>query len=1379
MKNSYTWFLFLAFAAVCPCVHALITDEITAQEFMDTLDKQFNHECNLEMLARWEYITDVSNPANEETANDAAVRYMAFQAEAAMNASQFEFDGFTDVDLYRRFRFMAVQGPGSLDKEDLKQYKKLQANMETIYSTATICEFFRPDKCDLVLEPDIEAIMAYSKSWDELEHVWKSWRDETGKKMRQDFIKFVELSNKAAELDGFPDTGDYWLDGYTVTDVEANAYEDAQILDQDQFKKSLDDALKQVTDGIYKKLHAYVRMRLAQLYPGKIDPTKPIPAHVLGNMWAQDWSNLARRVAPFPDVPSFDVTDSMIENGWDIKRMFESAEDFFKSIGLFPMTETFWDKSVINATAWGKPIVCHASAEDFCLGPEGDDYRIKMCTDVDMTDLITVHHEMGHIEYFMAYRNLPHVFRESANAGFHEAIGDLVALSVSTPKHLESVLGLSTKKPKIAHYSRHTEDEKRDINFLMKMALDKVAFLPFGYLLDKYRWSVYDGSIPTKELNSGWWHLRETIQGISPPEGKRGEEFFDPGAKYHVAANVPYVRYFVSFIIQFQFHKTLCAKAGYVGPLHLCDIYNNKEAGNLLKESLELGFSEPWPVVLKKLGGSTELDPSAMLEYFAPLIAFLDKQLQDARQCIGWNDDCQMIPDDSDGDRESDISTQEPEISTQEPDISSPEPEISSPEPEATSPEPDITTPAPEIPDIPTNKDDENEARAWMKMMDRNMTELTQKTVLAQWNYYNDPNENTEQEMNTQDIIWYDMYHKWWEGVINFYNYAGFEDEGLKRQFQLQQNIGVAKLEKGDQEEMQSKTSNMIAAHASAVCPYSDRNCDLSEKGLDIEALEQKMANITSSEVERQYYWSSWRDAAGKPIKNDYLSYVELLNKAAISNGFSDGGDMWLDPYTDEKYDGEAFRKDIEDLWGAVEPLYKKLHAYVRHKLSQKYKNLIKENSDDPIPAHLLGSMWGQGWESLYPEVAPYPETDLLDLTTFLKEVPEKRMFEFAETFFTSIGLYSMTDDFWDNSQFVANSSQSKLCQASAWDFLDTENPTEDGKFRIKMCAQRTQEDFLVAHHEMGHTQYQMSYSEGHPMVFRDGANPGFHEAIGEAITLSVSTPSHLSLIADELDDDPGSSSAVSFGLREDLQKAIEQDTNFLMKTALAKIPLLPFAYILDKWRWEVFSGKIKSDHNYEWWIKRLKYQGVTPPLKRSKDEDFDVGSKFQVPTNIPYIRYFVGNILQFQMHKRLCDVAGNTGPIYDCDVNNSTDAGEVLKEMMSLGSSQPWQKTLAGFLDDSNGKLDASTLVEYFKPLDPFLDDYIKKYNIVTGWRSGTNELNRFFDEDVTIPPTVPIIVGIVLLVMVIIVIVAYFVGRNKQRKKERQEELELAKQS
>ncbi|MED6240414.1 hypothetical protein ATANTOWER_020744, partial [Ataeniobius toweri] len=383
------------------------------------------------------------------------------------------------------------------------------------------------------------------------------------------------------------------------------------------------EALWKELEPLYLNVHAYVRRALYKHYGTKyINLKGPIPAHLLGNMWAQTWSGIMDLVMPYPDATQVDATPAMVAQGWNSTRMFQESDRFFTSMGLLPMPQEFWDKSMLEKPSDGRQVVCHASAWDFY---NRKDFRIKQCTVVTMDDLITVHHEMGHVQYFLQYKDQPVSFRDGANPGFHEAIGDVLALSVSTPKHLQSI-GLLDKVE-----SNH----ESDINFLMSMALDKIAFLPFGYLMDQWRWKVFDGRIPSSEYNKEWWNLRLKYQGLCPPV-TRTEDDFDPGAKFHIPANVPYVRYFVSFIIQFQFHKALCDAANHVGPLHTCDIYQSKEAGKLLGDVMKLGYSKPWPEAMAMITGQSKMSAQPLMQYFQPLIQWLEEENNKNNEVRGW-----------------------------------------------------------------------------------------------------------------------------------------------------------------------------------------------------------------------------------------------------------------------------------------------------------------------------------------------------------------------------------------------------------------------------------------------------------------------------------------------------------------------------------------------------------------------------------------------------------------------------------------------------------------------------------------------------------------------------------------------------------------------
>jgi peptidyl-dipeptidase A len=369
---------------------------------------------------------------------------------------------------------------------------------------------------------------------------------------------------------------------------------------------------------LYDSLHCYVRARLNQKYGDAVVPLdQPIPAHVLGNMWAQEWDQIYDVVAPPSADPGYDLTKVLRAKKVDEVGMVKYGEKFFVSLGFEPLPQTFWERSLFKEPR-DRSVVCHASAWDI---DNKDDLRIKVCVKINDEDFRTVHHELGHNFYQRAYNNLPFLYQDSANDGFHEAVGDTIALSI-TPEYLKEI-GLINRVP----------DESKDIGLLMKKALEKVAFLPFGLLIDQWRWKVFSGEITPADYNKAWWDLRLKYQGVRPPVA-RSEADFDPGAKYHVPANTPYMRYFLADILQFQLHRGLCQAAGFKGPLHRCSIYNNKEAGARLAKMLELGASRPWPDALEAVTGQRQMDATAISDYFAPLKTWLDQQNQ-GQKC-GW-----------------------------------------------------------------------------------------------------------------------------------------------------------------------------------------------------------------------------------------------------------------------------------------------------------------------------------------------------------------------------------------------------------------------------------------------------------------------------------------------------------------------------------------------------------------------------------------------------------------------------------------------------------------------------------------------------------------------------------------------------------------------
>ena len=432
--------------------------------------------------------------------------------------------------------------------------------------------------------------------------VWTGWRTIAAP-MRDEYMTFVDLGNEGARELGFTDLGSMWRSKYDMP-PDAFAAETDRLWDQ--------------VRPLYEPLHCYVRTKLNEHYGDAVVPNNgPIPAHLLGNMWAQSWGNIWDIVAPVEAGSSIDLTSLLVEKGYDARKMVKTAEAFFISLGLDPLPETFWERSLFE-TPRDRDAVCHASAWDVDWD---QDLRIKMCIKVDAEDFTTVHHELGHNYYQRAYRKLSPLYRDSAHDGFHEGLGDTLALSI-TPEYLQQI-GLLTDVP----------GSEGDLSLLLQQALEKVAFLPFGLMVDRWRWGVFSGEYPADKMNAAWWELREKYQGVKAPVS-RSEADFDPGAKYHVPFNTPYTRYFLAHILQFQFHRALCEEAGWEGPLHRCSIYGNKEAGARLDAMMQMGQSRPWPDALEALTGERSMDASAILDYFKPLITWLETQ--NKGQTCGW-----------------------------------------------------------------------------------------------------------------------------------------------------------------------------------------------------------------------------------------------------------------------------------------------------------------------------------------------------------------------------------------------------------------------------------------------------------------------------------------------------------------------------------------------------------------------------------------------------------------------------------------------------------------------------------------------------------------------------------------------------------------------
>jgi len=541
------------------------------------------------------FITDDTNWLAEKIGAEGAKISTRLSNEAKrFNDLDLPADMVRKLDkLKRGSNFPAPEKDGAAE-----QLSQIMTKLDTSYSTGK----FDHDGKTLSLFEATD-IIATSRDPEVLSAVWAGWR-EISPKMRNDYGRMVEIINEGSAELGFADAGALWRAGY---DMPA-----------DDFVKEADRLWGQVKP-LYDELHCYVRTKLNNEYGDDVVPLdQPIRADLLGNMWGQQWGNIYDLVAPENAESGVDVTKLLVSKEKTAINMVEIGEQFFTSMGFDDLPDTFWKRSLITKPA-DREVTCHASWD---IDNE-DDIRIKMCTKVTGEDFQTVHHELGHNFYQRAYKDQSIIYRDGANDGFHEAIGDMIALSI-TPDYLVEI-GLLDADDK--------PSENADLSLLMRSALDKIAFLPFGLMVDQWRWKVFNGEYSPSEYNQGWWELRDKYQGLRPPVD-RSEADFDPGAKYHIPGNTPYMRYFLAHILQFQFHKAACDMSGYEGALHNCSVYGNKEVGRRFNAMMELGSSKPWPDALEAFTGTRDMDGRAIIEYYAPLISYLKEQNQG--QTCGW-----------------------------------------------------------------------------------------------------------------------------------------------------------------------------------------------------------------------------------------------------------------------------------------------------------------------------------------------------------------------------------------------------------------------------------------------------------------------------------------------------------------------------------------------------------------------------------------------------------------------------------------------------------------------------------------------------------------------------------------------------------------------
>ncbi|KAM3933298.1 angiotensin-converting enzyme 2 [Leptodactylus fuscus] len=603
------------------------TQDVTsdAQAFLQEYQREAEPLYHQYAVAQWEYNTNISDE-NVQNMNAIGAKWSAFYTNASDFSTRYPAHQVNDHIVKLQLIALGSKGSAVLPADKYARLNKILNEMSTIYSTQTVC---KPDgSVCLPFEPGLDSIMLDSTDYHERLWAWEGWRVEAGKRMRKLYEEYADLKNEAARMNGYADYGDYWRGNYeTLSDDAKYNYS------REDLRNDVDKTFAEILP-LYKELHAYVRSKLQDKYGSEyIDSHGSLPAHLLGDMWGRFWTNLYSIAVPYPDKESIDVTPTMVAQGWTVERMFKEAEKFFISVGLFRLNDNFWTNSMLVEPTDGRKAVCHPTAWDLGM----NDFRIKMCTKINMEDFLTVHHELGHIQYDMAYHPLPMLLRDGANEGFHEAVGEIMSLSAATPTHLKSLQLLP---------SNFVEDDETKINFLLRQALTIVGTLPFTYMLEQWRWKVFSEEIPKDQWMKTWWEMKRELVGVVEPV-PHDESYCDPAALFHVANDYSFIRYYTRTIYQFQFQDALCKLANHNGPLHTCDITNSTAAGTKLRSMLALGGSKPWTEALEIITGGTKMDAQPLLNYFQPLYEWLRQNNAAYNRKVGWNTEWDPYTDSS------------------------------------------------------------------------------------------------------------------------------------------------------------------------------------------------------------------------------------------------------------------------------------------------------------------------------------------------------------------------------------------------------------------------------------------------------------------------------------------------------------------------------------------------------------------------------------------------------------------------------------------------------------------------------------------------------------------------------------------------------------
>ncbi|KRZ19553.1 Propionyl-CoA carboxylase alpha chain, mitochondrial [Trichinella pseudospiralis] len=1165
----------------------------------------------------WDYATNITEH-NLIRMTESMANKVAVVGEAARRARNEVYLPMVDDERLARMIRLVRSRTLQLSASETEELNRLIGSMTSTFSRGRICSWrpihARPDcKRMWSLNPELANLFANCHDYRTLLYAWQAWHDVVGRPMRAHFQRAVQLGNRGARAIGYDDVGDYWRAQY----------------ENDYLKEELASMWQQLLP-LYEQLHAYVRRRLRYLYPGQFNGTA-IPAHLFGNVWAESWVNLFPLVAAYSEAPQVDVSEEMRRQHYTPERMFRLAESFFSSVGLPNMTRTFWQKSYFRRPDDGRNFICHASAWDM-FWP--DDFRIKMCTQVTMADFIVAHHEMGHVHYFMQYADQPSVFRSGANPGFHEAIGDTIALSVATPSHLRLV-GL---------YTGPVDDAHLDVNFLLKQALEKVAFLPFGYLVDLWRWNVFRGVYTVDQWNRAWWQLRHDNQGILPAV-ERPPDSFDPGAKFHVASSTPYIRYFIAHVLQFQLYKALCRFAGHnngTEPLHRCDLYNSTVAGKKLALMLKLGSSRPWREALQLVTGEANLSVEPLKEYFQPLMDWLREQ--NKNECFGWG---HRWPEPVQS------KLMKPRCGAHQP---------------------------PDKVELELMK-----LKKFVEKFQMLTNSLQLEIDRAHWKHWTDAANGTllQRLLNCttkKALVLRDQARQ-----LATMNYSLlFEPTDLEMvdvilhpdtptddddDIQLMNELLLKMASIGDDAFIRGQS-----------CHHRLPNCTDDSEEERLYLIPDLMNLVSGSSVGVEtltYVWKQWRDTVGKQMFPLYKEYVLLKRKMELEKKL-----------TVTKTDHNHQLEQLEKLTSELLPLYEHLHTYVRRKLLVNYRDSF--NASSSIPAHLLGSMFAEDWSSLLLNVnfSTVQWIGQLEHSLMVKNFTVIGMFKQAEMLFGNVGLDNLTDQFWQRSIFERNRNQTIekrriLCRPAVWRLTMNDDQQQ---YRIGVCAEVDVKQFLASHSTLARVHHLIMLSE-QPLSIWTGSNADVGDVVSLLARLWAENLNYLK----STDMIP-----------TNWNYTIEDELQVLLFQALRIVASLPYYSAVSRWRAQLADTN-PAVWQRSWWDARYKYQGISVPVERQQ-ADFDPGANVHVFLAQSTVDSFLAAVAHFQVFKWLCDRQNYKGPLHRCNLHHDEHVGRTLQSALVF----PAGRNLSTLLNSltGNSAVSTSALLEYFQPLFQWLKE-------------------------------------------------------------------------